>query len=125
MATRKAGSFVLWGVALGLVSAGHPPQAVAQEAHAQVPASTSRQQPAAQPIGYARPAVELLPVRVMTAQPVNAQPEAAREGELVAVVLPPRRFGLEQLRRRLPYGTIHNPVIRYLTDDIEHMAYDD
>lgn len=116
---------MLWGMVLGLASAGHPLKAMAQEAHAPVPVSTLRQQPTAQQVGYARAAVELLPVSVVMAQPVNAQFEAARKGELVAVVLPPRRFGFEQLRRRLPYGTIHNPVIRYLTDDIEYVAYDD
>ena len=109
MASRNAGSLVAWGLVLGLMA--YLPNALAQEAPAHTPPASSNLSLSTSTAGHV----------LLAAEPSEAEPQ----GELVAVMLPLRRFGFEQLRRRLPYGTIHNPVIRYLTDDIESPADDD
>lgn len=49
----------------------------------------------------------------------------APEGQLVDVILPPHRLSFERLRRALPYGTVHNPIARYLTEETRIAAKDD
>ena len=59
----------------------------------------------------AAPRVEM-PVRatilVLGQSPVTDPP---------VIIRPARRSGFERLRRALPYGVAHDPVIRYLTDE--------
>ena len=100
MSAGKVGSLAVWGVVIAVAGIGNAPKAFAQDVHAQTIVSP--------------PAQSVIPGTVQLA---GMRDETGGEETLLAVVVPPSRFGFERLRRMLPYGTIHDPVTRYLTDD--------
>ena len=110
----KVGSLAVWGICMVVVGVGTSPTVFAQELHAQtvVPSSGHVVRPE---IGVMSPAPQ--PVAAGAVRLAGMQDETDRGDRLLAVVLPPRRSGFERLRRILPYGVVHDPVIRYLTDD--------
>ena len=122
-------SRLLWGmVGVGLVVGGmsvveaqdgHTHIAAAPVAAVEIAPRLSNVSPVPMPVPIGRAVGETIVI------PEAIESDGERFEDPFAMISVPQRVGFERLRRMLPYGTMQNMAIRYLTEDERTVPKDD